>query len=222
MLAKAPGSRINRVPTPLTNENRLRGREDLRRRPRKQTKPVAPKPARRCRSCGEELPHTERVYCEDCLPTSESSSSSSSRVRGFGDWTSSRPTVATTHGGKAATRRGQSIAERKSAIREWERQFGKVVDLSLFEREILPLIRDVPLSRLVRRQGCRFTTARRSGAGRRCRTRSIGRLAAALHADLRATARGQPKPVFSLVFRGMACGCKVSGSSPDLVRGRHG
>jgi len=41
----------------------------------------------------------------------------------------------------------------KRAIREWERQFGKVVDLSVFEREVLPLIQEVPLSRLVRATG---------------------------------------------------------------------
>ena len=58
-----------------------------------------------------------------------------------------------THGGEAAERRGQTIGDRKQAIREWERQYGKIVDLTLFEREILPLIRDVPLSRLVKATG---------------------------------------------------------------------
>jgi len=58
-----------------------------------------------------------------------------------------------THGGQAAKRRGQTIAARKQAIRDWERQFGKVVDLTIFEREILPLIRDVPLSRLTKATG---------------------------------------------------------------------
>jgi hypothetical protein len=48
---------------------------------------------------------------------------------------------------------GASTAKRKKEIVEWERQFGKLVDLSTFEREILPLIREVPLSRLVRGTG---------------------------------------------------------------------
>jgi hypothetical protein len=58
-----------------------------------------------------------------------------------------------THGGQAARRRGQSIAERKRAIREWEEAFGKVVDLTVFEREILPLIQEVPLRRLMKATG---------------------------------------------------------------------
>lgn len=32
--------------------------------------------------------------------------------------------------------------------REWDEAHGKLVDLSAFEREILPLIQDVPLSKL--------------------------------------------------------------------------
>jgi len=55
--------------------------------------------------------------------------------------------------GEAAARRGQTVADRKQAIREWERQFGKIVDLTIFEREILPLIQEVPLSRLVKATG---------------------------------------------------------------------
>jgi purine nucleoside permease len=58
-----------------------------------------------------------------------------------------------THGGQAAKRRGQSITDRKRAIGEWEREFGKVVDLTMFEREILTLIQEVPLSRLVKATG---------------------------------------------------------------------
>jgi hypothetical protein len=79
-----------------------------------------------------------------------------------------------THGGQAAKRRGQSIADRKRAILEWERGFGKVVDLTVFEREVLPLIRQIPLSRLSRRPACPFGTARRSDAARKCRTQVIG------------------------------------------------
>jgi hypothetical protein len=36
---------------------------------------------------------------------------------------------------------------------EWDEQHGKLVDLSAFWRDILPLIRDVPLSRLQRATG---------------------------------------------------------------------
>src|SRR5262249_14080183 len=58
-----------------------------------------------------------------------------------------------THGGDAAVKRGASIASRKREIAEWEQRNGKLIDLSAFEREILPLIREVPLSALVHATG---------------------------------------------------------------------
>lgn len=57
------------------------------------------------------------------------------------------------HGGFAAARRAATNVERKAAVREWESNHGKLVDLSAFEREILPLIQGVPLSRLQRATG---------------------------------------------------------------------
>src|SRR5512133_104865 len=57
------------------------------------------------------------------------------------------------HGKEAAERRGESIPARKRAIRDWERQFGKVVDLTVFESDVLPLICEVPLSRMVKATG---------------------------------------------------------------------
>ena len=37
--------------------------------------------------------------------------------------------------------------------REWDEQHGQLVDLSAFQRDILPLIQDIPLSRLQRATG---------------------------------------------------------------------
>lgn len=52
------------------------------------------------------------------------------------------------HGDSAATRRAEMNIIRKRQAREWDERHGKPVDLSAFRREILPLIQDVPLSRL--------------------------------------------------------------------------
>lgn len=38
--------------------------------------------------------------------------------------------------------------ERKREVRECEERYGKLTDLSAFQRDIVPLIREVPLSRL--------------------------------------------------------------------------
>jgi CRISPR-associated endonuclease Cas1 len=69
MLAQAPGSRIDRVPTPLTSDNR-RAANAHRRRPRRFRAPSPPIP---CKLCGEATPHADRVFCDECaaLPQEE-------------------------------------------------------------------------------------------------------------------------------------------------------
>jgi len=57
------------------------------------------------------------------------------------------------HGAEAGARRAESNVARKAAVREWDERHGKLVDLSAFAREILPLIQSVPLSRLQRATG---------------------------------------------------------------------
>lgn len=58
-----------------------------------------------------------------------------------------------THGGKPAAARAASNIQRKREAREWNERYGKLTDLSAFQREILPLIQNVPLSRLQRATG---------------------------------------------------------------------
>jgi hypothetical protein len=71
MLATAPGSGVDRLPTPLTSANRRAARDAVRRRPPARAK--APKPNPPCRRCGGEVPHRDRTYCDACaaLPQSE-------------------------------------------------------------------------------------------------------------------------------------------------------
>jgi CRISPR-associated endonuclease Cas1 len=152
MLAKAPGLRVDRLPTPLTNANRLTGREPMRRQTRRRRE-VEPKPP--CKACGGEVPHPDRDYCHSCLPAyqreqfdqrfSGSGLAKLERLRAEGQ--------DPTHAGRAAEKRGASNVKRKAELAEWEQQYGKLVDLSAFEREVLPLIQNVPLSRLVKATG---------------------------------------------------------------------
>jgi hypothetical protein len=58
-----------------------------------------------------------------------------------------------THGATAAAHRAETNISRKREAREWDEQHGKLVDLSAFQRDILPLIQDVPLSRLQQASG---------------------------------------------------------------------
>jgi len=150
-LAKAPGSRVDRLPTPLTNANRNAGREPMRRKSRRS---VA-KPLPSCKTCGGEVPHPNREYCDTCLPAYQQEQfeqrfSGSGLVRLEMLKADRRDP---THGGGAAAKRGATNVRRKAELRDWEQRCGKLVDLSAFKREILPLIEEVPLSRLVKATG---------------------------------------------------------------------
>lgn len=47
----------------------------------------------------------------------------------------------------------QTKIKRTAEARDWDAEQGKLVDLSAFQRDILPLIQSVPLSRLQRATG---------------------------------------------------------------------
>jgi CRISPR-associated endonuclease Cas1 len=131
ILAEAPGSKIDRLPTPLTNTNRHTRRQAMRRRPPAAVKPKGPKPPATCRGCGGEVPHPDRDFCDGCLPAYEKKQKAAFAGSGLFALQSMKAEGRDpTHGGEAAKRRGESTAARKRAIREWERAFGKVADLS--------------------------------------------------------------------------------------------
>lgn len=154
-LAQAPESRIERLSTPLTNTKRRAGRSGMRRRPAPTPAPQAPKIPAACRSCGGEVPHKGRLYCDDCL-SDYGREQFEQAFHGSGLRAIERAKaegVDPTHGADAALARAASNVERKREVREWDDRHGKLVDLSAFEREILPAIQGVPLSRLQRATG---------------------------------------------------------------------
>ena len=155
MLAEATPMATDRLPTPLSGQNRLDGREPLRRRPRRQQPEKPPTPTPACQRCGEPLPRAGRVYCDECLPAfqreqyTEAFHRSGLRAIEKSKQQGHDPT----HGEAAAVRRAKTNVQRKHEAREWDERHGKLTDLSAFKREILPLIQDVPLSRLVHATG---------------------------------------------------------------------
>ena len=152
VLADVPGSRIDHVPTPLTRENHSVAVAPRRRR-RTGTSRASPQPAPTCTRCGGELPHRRRALCVSCEAEfrreQREGQRSSSPVEVMRERNGSDPS----HSGEAAMRRAASNVERKASIRAWEERHGKLVDLSAFEREILPLIQNVTLSTLQRGTG---------------------------------------------------------------------
>ena len=155
MLAKAPGARIDRLPTPLTNANRHDGRERMRRRPPRGPETRPPKPTPACARCGGEVPSAERQLCDACLPAYQREQLEE-RFTGSGLKQLAELRTAgrdPTHGGEAASKRGRATAERKQQLADWERRHGKLIDLTAFEREILPQIQGTPLRKLMQATG---------------------------------------------------------------------
>ena len=93
------------------------------------------------------------MYCDDCLPHYQreqyQKAFHGSGLRSIEQ--KKEKGTDPTHGSGAATRRAETNVARKREAREWDERHGQLVDLSAFRRDILPLIQDIPLSRLQNR-----------------------------------------------------------------------
>jgi hypothetical protein len=146
---------LERLPTLLTEANRRADRARRHRRPN--ARPIEP-PAKaepRCKRCGSELPNRGRTYCDECLPHYQRERYEAFIAAGRKTHEQQQASgVDPSHGGEAARRRGASRVRRQQEIREWEAQSdGAEFDPRTFELEVLPLIRNLPLSDLVRATG---------------------------------------------------------------------
>ncbi len=65
LLAKAPGSRVDQLSTPLTGENRSKREADRLQYVAGRRDPVKPSPT--CKGCGGPVPRSQRVYCDPCF-----------------------------------------------------------------------------------------------------------------------------------------------------------
>jgi hypothetical protein len=154
LLASSEGSRIKEVSTPLTGRNRL-ARYEGKRRPAATRPKTAARAVPTCKRCNGPLPRRDRTYCDDCLPHYQREQYQQA-FHGSGLTAIEKKKAAgtdPTHGATAAARRASANVNRKREAREWDEQHGKLVDLSAFQRDILPLIQDIPLSRLQRATG---------------------------------------------------------------------
>jgi hypothetical protein len=114
-----------------------------------------PRRERRCKRCGGDLPHRERVYCDTCL-----SHYQRDLYRAFAE--TGRDAVAEqrahgidpSHGGAAGKKRGATMACRRREVRDWNATHpDTIVDPDVFAREILPGLQRVPVTELARATG---------------------------------------------------------------------
>ena len=152
ILAADSPSRIERLPTMLTQSNRSAGRDAVRRRPKK----VAPEPRVRagsCAGCGAPLASSRRRYCEECLPEheqetlallSEAGPAALARLRAEG-----RDPTKT----EAAKKKvGQANSRRLKDAARWDAD-NESPDEAEFVEQILPSLQGVPLSRMMKATG---------------------------------------------------------------------
>ncbi len=150
MLLSAPGMRISRVPTPLTQSNRSAARDAIRRRLKRAAVTKQPLPPAVCRSCGVVLDAADRAYCDGCLPEHQEAferagPTTLGRLRAEG-----RDPA---HGGEAARKRGPSNARRQREAGSWNRVHPVRPDPEVFRREILPRLQSVSLGRIAKATG---------------------------------------------------------------------
>lgn len=154
MLLTAPGSRISRIPTPLTQSNRSAGRDAIRRRPKRISTARVPMPPPICLMCGATLPAPDRTYCDDCLPKRDMEHLAKLQRSA---WPALRRLRAEgrdpTHGGAAARKRGASNTRRWKEAAAWNRAHPDRPDPDAFKREILPHLQGLPLSRVAKATG---------------------------------------------------------------------
>jgi len=172
MLLAAPGMRISRIPTPLTQSNRSAARDAIRRRPKRIAVSKQPLPPAVCRSCGVVLDASDRAFCDDCLPEHQEAFQRAGpialrRLRAGG-----RDPA---HGGEAGRKRGTSNARRQREVRSWNRAHPVRPDPEVFRREILPRLQEVSLGRIAKATGLTRMYCSWIRRGFTCHTRNIGK-----------------------------------------------
>jgi ribosomal protein L37E len=143
-------------PTPLTQTNRRPDRARRHQRPTPSAATVRPpKPERRCKRCGGQLPHRDRKYCDDCVSLAERD-----RYQAFAAAGRARKDELAAAGrdpsprGTAAARRSATQAQRHLELRDRKASMtDPPTDPDWFRRDVVPRLHDVPLTTLARATG---------------------------------------------------------------------
>jgi CRISPR associated protein Cas1 len=127
MLGKPRRIHQETSPTPLTGQNRSAGRDGIRRGPRREAIPRPVSSPKLCRHCGDEVRSRTRQYCDECLASQAVSDT--------------------------GLRKAAASVRVQEGLARWRDQGGGRRDPELFQKEILPHLREVPLSELMEATG---------------------------------------------------------------------
>ena len=141
------------LPTPLTQDRRSAGREGIRKEPRRTKEPRVRLPAA-CATCGAALRDHDRTLCDPCLADKRRSDaerySRSGPARLAAMRAEGRDPTATP---EARRRLAETMSARNRERASWDREHPDRPDPEAFRREVLPGLREVPLSRMVEATG---------------------------------------------------------------------
>jgi CRISPR-associated endonuclease Cas1 len=132
-------SSIDELATPLTQGNRSKGRDRVRKGERKIAPWVFAMP-RACVSCGVMFDEgEERTYCDDCVIAARMEAFDGAGLKAAARLDDLRREGSDpAHGGEAAMKRAASLARRKAEAQAFERVAGELPPRETFARDILP------------------------------------------------------------------------------------
>ncbi len=173
------------MPAKLSQSRRSVGRSAYRKGGRREAIPNVALPGN-CKGCGVSLPsrqgtavgpsprrHSNRLYCENCLPEAEAQRDETFKASGVGVLATLRKMGEDpAHGGDAARKRSATQSERARARVAWEAAHPEARGTAdgfdgkdEFEREVRPKLAGIPLSRIATATGLslRYASLIRSG-----------------------------------------------------------
>jgi len=142
------------LPTKLTEENRSRGRDGVRRNERPKSRELQAVLFPACRGCGVRLASHDRRYCDECLPEQRAESVATFSTAGPAALAARRAAGDDpAHTPSANRKKGERNAAHRTEAERWEQEHHEPVNNETFARDVLPHLQGVPLSALMQVTG---------------------------------------------------------------------